>query len=260
MDITTGASAIVTGGASGLGMATARALAAAGARVVIVDLPGSEGADAAASLGADHRFAPADVTDPAAVQGAVAVASQLGPLRVVVHCAGIAPAAKVLGRHGAAVIDEFERVVRVDLLGTFTVLRTAAAAMAETERLAGADAGDGARGVIVTTASVAAFDGQIGQAAYAAAKGGVHAMTLPIARELAEHGIRVVSIAPGIMATPLLEGLPIAAQESLAAQVPHPARPGKPEEFAALVRHIVDNDYLNGTTIRLDGALRMGSR
>ena len=253
MDLT-GASALVTGGASGLGLATARRLAAAGAAVTIVDLPGSTGAEVAAELGGS--FAAADVTDPAQVAAAVETAAAAGPLRVVVNCAGIAPPAKVLDRDGAPTpLDGFERIVRVNLIGTYNVLSQAAAAMARTE-----PSGDGGRGVIVNTASVAAFDGQIGQPAYAASKGGVHAMTLPVARELARYGIRVVTIAPGIMETPMLMGLPQAAQDSLGQQVPYPQRLGKPDEYARLVEAIVDNGYLNGETIRLDGAIRMAPK
>lgn len=253
MDIT-GASALVTGGASGLGLATARELAARGAHVVIVDLPSSAGAGVAAELGG--TFAPADVTDPAQVAAAVAAAGEHGPLRVVVNCAGIAPPAKVLDRDGAPTdLAHFEKIVRINLIGTYNVIAQASAAIAKTEPV-----GDGDRGVIVNTASVAAFDGQIGQPAYAASKGGVHAMTLPIARELARHRIRVCTIAPGIMETPMLAGLPEAAQASLGEQVPYPPRLGRPTEYGSLVLHIVDNGYLNGETIRLDGAIRMAPK
>ena len=253
MDLT-GAAALVTGGASGLGLATARRLTAAGATVTIVDLPTSAGADIAAELGG--AFAPADVTDPQQVAAAVEVAAASGPLRVVVNCAGIAPPAKVLDREGNPTpLDAFERIVRVNLVGTYNVISQASAVMAKTEA---ADGGE--RGVIVSTASVAAFDGQIGQPAYSASKGGVHAMTLPIARELARYGIRVVTIAPGIMETPMLMGLPQAAQDSLGQQVPYPQRLGKPDEYARLVMSIVDNGYLNGETIRLDGAIRMAPK
>ncbi len=249
-----GASALVTGGASGLGLATARRLAAAGAVVTIVDLPSSPGAAVAAELGGS--FAPADVTDPAAVADAVAQASAAGPLRVVVNCAGIAPPAKVLDREGVpSPLADFERVVRVNLVGTYNVVAQASAAIAKTEPTEGGD-----RGVIVNTASVAAFDGQIGQPAYAASKGAVHAMTLPLARELARYGIRVVTIAPGIMETPMLAGLPETAQESLGQQVPYPQRLGRPDEYARMVMAIVDNGYLNGETIRLDGAIRMAPK
>lgn len=259
MDIT-GASAIVTGGASGLGYATAIRLAGAGARVVIVDLPGTAGAERADELGGFATFVPADVTDGPQVQAAVDAAVERGPLRVVVNCAGIAPPAKVLGRDGPADLAAFERVIRINLVGTFNVIRLAADAMQHNDP-AGDEHGAGAdRGVIVNTASVAAFDGQVGQPAYAASKGGVHAMTLPIARELARFGIRVVTIAPGIMETPMLAGLPEAAQRSLGQQVPHPARLGRPDEYAGLVLHIVENGYLNGETIRLDGAIRMAPK
>lgn len=251
----TGTVALVTGGASGLGRASAQRLAAAGAHVTIVDLPGSPGADVAGELGGS--FAPADVTDPEQVRDAVALAAAHGPLRVVVTCAGIAPPGKVLDREGEpTAIAAFERIVRVNLVGTYAVIAHAAAAMARTDP----DPDSGDRGVIVTTASVAAFDGQIGQPAYAASKGGVHAMTLPIARELARHAIRVVTIAPGIMETPMLAGLPEAAQHSLGQQVPYPPRLGRPDEYASLVTSIVENGYLNGETIRLDGAIRMAPR
>lgn len=253
MDIV-GASALVTGGASGLGLATARRLAAAGSHVVIVDLPSSPGAERAADL--DATFVPADVTDPDQIALAVAAAAEHGALRVVVNCAGIAPPAKVLDREGAPTdLGHFERIVRINLIGTYNVISQASAIMART---APTDGGD--RGVIVNTASVAAFDGQIGQPAYAASKGGVHAMTLPIARELARYGIRVCTIAPGIMETPMLAGLPEAAQQSLGQQVPYPARLGRPDEYAALVMSIVENGYLNGETIRLDGAIRMAPK
>ena len=250
----THASALVTGGASGLGLATAKRLAAAGAAVTIVDLPSSPGADVAAGLGG--TFAAADVTDPDQVAAAVRTASEAAPLRVVVNCAGIAPPAKVLERDGAPTpLDAFERIIRINLIGTYNVIAQASAVIAKTEPTASGD-----RGVIVGTASVAAFDGQIGQPAYAASKGGVHAMTLPIARELARYGIRVCTIAPGIMETPMLAGLPQAAQDSLGQQVPYPQRLGRPDEYAAMVMSIVDNGYLNGETIRLDGAIRMAPR
>lgn len=253
MDIS-GAAALVTGGASGLGLATARRLTAAGAHVTIVDLPSSPGEAVAAELGG--TFAPADVTDAEQIAAAASRAAEAGPLRVVVNCAGIAPPAKVLDRDGApSSLADYERVIRVNLLGTYNVIAQASAVMAKTEATDGGD-----RGVIVNTASVAAFDGQIGQPAYAASKGGVHAMTLPIARELARYGIRVVTIAPGIMETPMLKGLPQAAQDSLGQQVPYPSRLGAPDEYARLVLAIVDNGYLNGETIRLDGAIRMAPK
>lgn len=249
-----GSGALITGGASGLGLATARALATAGAHVTLLDLPSSAGAEMAAEVGGS--FAPGDVTSPEDAASAVAAANEEAPLRIVVNCAGIAPPAKVLDREGApAVLADFERVVRINLIGTFNVTSQAAAVIAKNDAT---DSGD--RGVIVNTASVAAFDGQIGQPAYSASKGGVHAMTLPIARELARYGIRVCTIAPGIMETPMLAGLPEAAQASLGQQVPYPARLGKPAEYAALVQSIVANDYLNGETIRLDGAIRMAPK
>ncbi len=246
-----GSVALVTGGASGLGLATTRALVDAGARVVVVDLPGQ--AAAVADLGPSVTFAAADVTDEEQVAAAVAAATDLGPLRAVVLCAGVAPAARVVGRDGPHPLDLFERTVRVNLLGTFAVLRLAATAMAATAPV------DGERGVVVMTSSVAAFDGQVGQAAYAASKGAVAAMTLPVARELAAHAVRVVSVAPGVFETPLVAGLRDDVRASLGSQVPHPSRLGRPEEFAALVLHVVANPYLNGEVVRLDGALRMGA-
>ncbi|MGX1696116.1 SDR family NAD(P)-dependent oxidoreductase [Microbacterium keratanolyticum] len=249
-----GSGALITGGASGLGLATARRLAAAGAHITIVDLPSSSGADIAAELGG--VFVPADVTSADEVHAAVAAAQAAAPLRIVVNCAGIAPPAKVLDREGnPAVLADFERIVRINLVGTFNVTSQSAAIIAKNDPDATGD-----RGVIVSTASVAAFDGQIGQPAYSASKGGVHAMTLPIARELARYAIRVCTIAPGIMETPMLKGLPQAAQDSLGEQVPYPSRLGKPEEYAALVQSIVENGYLNGETIRLDGAIRMAPK
>jgi NAD(P)-dependent dehydrogenase (short-subunit alcohol dehydrogenase family) len=253
MDVS-GAAALVTGGASGLGRATAEGLVARGARVVLVDLPTSPGAETAAALGSAATFVPTDVTDGDAVQEAVDTASAMGPLRVAVNCAGVGTPGRVLSRGGPHDLDQFAFVVRVNLIGTFNVIRLAAAAMAQTEPV------DGERGVIVNTASVAAFDGQIGQAAYAASKGGVVGMTLPIARDLADKLIRVVTIAPGLFSTPMLHGLPEEAKASLAASVPMPARLGEPAEYAALVGHIVENQMLNGEVIRLDGSLRMAPR
>ncbi|WEG08312.1 SDR family NAD(P)-dependent oxidoreductase [Microbacterium horticulturae] len=248
------AAALVTGGASGLGLATARALAAQGAKVTIVDLPTSAGAEIAAEL--EGTFAAADVTDPEQVANAVTVAADAAPLRVVVNCAGIAPPAKVLDRDGnPSPLSAFAKVIQVNLIGTYNVISQAAASLTKNDPT---ESGD--RGVIINTASVAAFEGQIGQPAYSASKGGVHAMTLPIARELARYGVRVCTIAPGIMETPMLAGLPQAAQDSLGEQVPYPARLGTPAEYAKLALAIIDNGYLNGETIRLDGAIRMAPR
>jgi NAD(P)-dependent dehydrogenase (short-subunit alcohol dehydrogenase family) len=249
-----GSVALVTGGASGLGKATAEALVDAGAVVVLVDLPSSEGEAVAEGLPGDARFAAADVTSPDEVARAVDLAAGLGPLRVTVNCAGVGWPGRVVGREGPLPLDQFVNVVQVNLVGTFNVLRLAAAAMAETEPM-GEE-----RGVIVNTASAAAFDGQVGQAAYSASKGGVAAMTLPIARDLASRLIRCVTIAPGLFDTPMLALLPEEQRAALGAQVPHPRRLGQPTEYAALVRHIVENPMLNGETIRLDGAIRMAPR
>ena len=261
-----GTVALITGGASGLGAATARRLYDAGASVVLVDLPGAAGESLAAELNmmegaAGNRavFVPADVTNEEQVQAAVDAAAELGPLRIVVNCAGIGTPGKVLGRDGVLPLEAFNRVIQVNLVGTFNVIRLAAAAMAATEPAA-TELGGPERGVIINTASVAAFDGQIGQPAYAASKGAVAAMTLPIARELARSLIRVVTIAPGIFETPMMAGLPQEAQDSLGHQVPHPSRLGRPAEYANLAAHIVDNAMLNGETIRLDGAIRMGPK
>jgi NAD(P)-dependent dehydrogenase (short-subunit alcohol dehydrogenase family) len=256
-----GASAIVTGGASGLGRATARALVDGGASVVLVDLPGPRGDEAAAELGDRARFVAADVANEAEVQAAVEAASALGPLRVAVNCAGIVTANRTVGRDGPAPLDAFERTIRVNLIGTFNVTRLAAAAMAATEPVSASLPGGGPitseRGVIVNTASVAAFDGQVGQAAYSASKAAVAGMTLPIARDLSKLLIRVMTIAPGIFETPMMAGMTDEVRSSLEAQVPHPSRMGHPTEYAALVRSIVANPMLNGETIRLDGAIRM---
>ncbi len=248
------ASAIVTGGASGLGLATVRELHAQGAKVVIVDLPSSDGATIAKELGEGAAFAAADVTDESAVAAALDVAESLAPLRIAVNCAGIGNAIKTVGKKGAFPLADFTKVINVNLVGTFNVIRLAAERMAATEPV-GEE-----RGVIVNTASVAAYDGQIGQAAYSASKGGIVGMTLPVARDLASFKIRVVTIAPGLFRTPLFETLPEEALQSLGAQVPHPSRLGRPTEFAALARHIVENPMLNGETIRLDGAIRMAPR
>ncbi|EIV91567.1 3-hydroxyacyl-CoA dehydrogenase [Frankia sp. QA3] len=249
-----GSIALVTGGASGLGLATARRLLAAGARVVLLDLPSSAGEAVAKELGDDARFVAADVTSPEEVGVALDAAEALGPLRAVVNCAGTGNAIRVLGRGGVFPLEAFTKVVHVNLVGTFNVIRLAA------ERIATVEPVDGDRGVIVNTASVAAFEGQIGQAAYSASKGGVAAMTLPIARDLADRAIRVVTIAPGLFETPMLGGLSEQARESLGRQVPHPSRLGDPDEYAALVEHVVANPMLNGEVIRLDGAIRMSPR
>ncbi|HEX5497228.1 MAG TPA: 3-hydroxyacyl-CoA dehydrogenase [Mycobacteriales bacterium] len=246
--------AVVTGGASGLGFATARRLLDQGARVVLLDLPSSPGDKSAAELGERAVFAAGDVTAEGDVAAALDVATGLGELRVLVNCAGIGTPGRVLGKKGPLPLAEFARVVTVNLIGTFNVTRLAA------ERMATNEPRDGDRGVVVCTASVAAFDGQIGQAAYSASKGGVVGMTLTLARDLASRQIRVMTIAPGLFQTPMLAGLPTDAQASLGAQVPHPSRLGQPEEYAALALHIVDNPMLNGETIRLDGAIRMAPR
>jgi NAD(P)-dependent dehydrogenase (short-subunit alcohol dehydrogenase family) len=249
-----GAVALVTGGASGLGSATAERLLADGAQVVLVDLASSAGAEMAERLGRDAEFVAADVREPGGVAAAVAAARERGPLRVAVCCAGVGDPARTLGRQGPLDLGRFARVVEINLVGTFNVVRLAAEAMATTDPV------DGERGVIACTASVAAFDGQVGQAAYSASKAGVAGMTLPIARDLARCLIRVVTIAPGMFATPILHGLSAQARASLEAQVPHPARLGEPREFADLVAHVVANPMLNGETIRLDGAIRMAPR
>ncbi|AMB59332.1 SDR family NAD(P)-dependent oxidoreductase [Microterricola viridarii] len=251
-----GAAALVTGGASGLGLATATALHDAGAAVVLFDLPGAPGDQIVEALGGRARFVAGDVTNAADVQAAVDAANGLGPLRIVVNCAGIVSGARTVGRDGPQPLEDFERVIRVNLTGTFNVIRLAAAAMQANE-----PAGETPeRGVIVNTASVAAFDGQIGQAAYSASKGAVAAMTLPLAREFAQTLIRVMTIAPGTFDTPMLRQLSDELRASLGAQVPHPARLGDPAEYAALVCHIVENPMLNGEVIRLDGAIRMQPR
>jgi NAD(P)-dependent dehydrogenase (short-subunit alcohol dehydrogenase family) len=250
-----GHAALISGGASGLGRATAAALAAAGAKVALLDIDGKAAEAAAKPLGG-LGFA-CDVTKAEATERAVAAArEQHGAARSVVSCAGIGRAGRIIDRDGKAMaLDQFRQVIEVNLIGSFNLLRLAAANMASLDPLA-----DGERGLIVLTASIAAYDGQIGQAAYSASKGGVVGLTLPAARELARYGIRVVAIAPGVFATPMLTGLPQAAQESLAANVPFPQRLGLPDEYASLVMHICANRMLNGEVIRLDGALRMSPR
>lgn len=249
-----GSVALVTGGASGLGLATVRKLVDSGAKAVILDLPSSQGKQVAEELGGSATFVAADVTDEAQVAAAVETAAGLGALRIVVNCAGIGNAHRTVNKNGPFPLDAFSKVIQVNLIGTFNVIRLAAAAIVKTEPV------DGERGVIVNTASVAAFDGQIGQAAYSASKGGIVGMTLPIARDLASMLVRVLTIAPGLFETPLLGGLPDEAKKSLGAQVPHPSRLGQPPEYAALAAHIVENPMLNGEVIRLDGAIRMAPR
>lgn len=247
---------LVTGGSSGLGAACARRLAGAGANVVLADVNSEVGAALAADLGDQARFVETDVTVEAPVQAAINTAvEQFGGLHGAINCAGVAIATKVVSSRGPHDLELFNRVIAVNLSGTFNIIRLAAAVMAGQEPLA-----NGERGVIINTASVAAFDGQIGQAAYSASKGGIVALTLPVARELARHGIRVMAIAPGIFDTPMLAGLPEAARQSLAQQVPFPQRLGDPGEFAALAQHIIENEMLNGEVIRLDGAIRMAPR
>jgi NAD(P)-dependent dehydrogenase (short-subunit alcohol dehydrogenase family) len=243
----------VTGGGSGLGAATVRRLAQDGANVLIADVDEEAGESLAADVGDGARFAHADVTDEESTHGALdAALDAFGGLHGLVNCAGIGPAEKVVGKRGIHSLDSFVKALQINLVGTFNPIRLVAPIMMENEPNE-----DGERGVVVNTASVAAFDGQIGQAAYSASKGGVASMTLPVAREMAEHGIRVVTIAPGIFETPMLAALPETAQESLGNQVPFPSRLGRPEEYAALVKHIVENQMLNGEVIRLDGAIRM---
>lgn len=247
---------LITGGGSGLGAGTARLFVESGANVIVADLNTETGQQVAAELGDQARFVQTDVTSAESVQQAVDLALEaFGGLHGAVNCAGIAIAERVVGREAMHDLGRFAKVVEVNLIGTFNVIRLAAAVMTQTEPTAG-----GERGVIVNTASVAAFDGQIGQAAYSASKGGVVSMTLPIARELARFGIRVVTIAPGIFDTPMLAGLPEAARESLAKQVPFPPRLGQSAEYAALVKHIIENEMLNGEVIRLDGGIRMAPR
>ncbi|NNH71535.1 3-hydroxyacyl-CoA dehydrogenase [Nocardia uniformis] len=246
--------AVVTGGASGLGLATVRELHSAGASVVIIDLPSSDGKAVAEELGERVVFAPGDVTSEEDVTAALDAAAKLGTVRIAVNCAGIGNAVRTVSKKGAFPLASFTKVVTVNLIGSFNVIRLAA------ERMAATEEADGERGVIVNTASVAAYDGQIGQAAYSASKGGIVGMTLPVARDLAGYKIRVNTIAPGLFRTPLFSTLSEEAIASLEAQVPHPSRLGDPKEYAALVRHIVENPMLNGETIRLDGAIRMAPR
>lgn len=244
---------LVTGAASGLGAATARAFITGGARVVMADLEGSRGRALCAELGANARFVETDVTSEEAAKAAVQAAlDAFGRLDGLVNCAGVVAGEKVVGKEGPHSLDNFRRVIDINLVGSFNMLRLAAEAMMRNSPNTG-----GERGVIINTASVAAFEGQLGQAAYAASKGGIVAMTLPVARELARSGIRVMTIAPGIMETPMLLGMAPEVQEALGRMVPFPPRLGRPEEFAALAAHIVENGYLNGEVVRLDGAIRM---
>ncbi len=246
--------AIVTGGASGLGEATARRLAQAGAKVAIIDRNSERATTIANDIGG--RAYTLDVTDSVAAEAFFAqIASDMGVARILVNCAGLALAKRIVGREGPHSLEDFAKIMNVNVMGSFNMLRLAAAALTQVEPLA-----DGERGVIVSTASCAAYDGQIGQAAYAASKGAIVALTLPAAREFAQFGIRVLAIAPGLFQTPLVAALPQAAQDSLAVAIPYPARLGRPDEFGHLVLHCVENIYLNGETIRLDGALRMASK
>ena len=246
---------LVTGGGSGLGAATATMLARAGGQVLIADV-NEAGAAVAKSLGAGVRFAKCDVTDEGSMQGAVdACVKEFGAIHGLVNCAGVAPGERVVGRNGPHALASFERAVKINLIGTFNAIRLAAAKMSVQPAFP-----NGERGVIVNTSSVASFEGQIGQAAYAASKAGVNGMTLPVARELAKFGIRVVTIAPGIFDTPMLQGMSEEIRASLGAQIPFPSRLGRPEEYAALVRTILENEVLNGEVIRLDGAIRMAAK
>ncbi len=246
---------VVTGGASGLGAATAKMIVEHGGKVVLVDVNPEAGAKVEAELGANARFVQTDVTSDESARNAFSIAQSMGQLRALVNCAGIAPAEKIVGKEGAHKLESFARTININLVGSFNMIRLAAEIMS-----ASTPDETGERGVIVSTASVAAFDGQMGQAAYAASKGGVVAMTLPIARELARAGIRVMTIAPGIMETPMLMGMPADVQDALGKMVPFPSRMGKPAEYAALVEHIFSNQYLNGEVIRMDGAIRMAAK
>ncbi len=246
--------ALVTGAASGLGRATATSIVERGARVVIVDLPTSAGAEVAAGLGERASFVPADVRSAEQIQAAVEAATAQGTLRAAVTCAGVVNPGRIIGRHGVLGLDAYQLVIDINLVGTFNTLRLAAAAMVDNEPL------DGDRGVVIMTSSVAAFEGQIGQAAYASSKGGVAALTITAARDLADKAIRVMTIAPGVLDTPMMAGLPAETRSVLEAGVPHPSRLGRPEEYALLANQIIEHPYLNGAVVRLDGALRMQPR
>ena len=249
-----GQAAIVTGGASGLGAATARTLAASGAKVAVFDLNEKGAAEVAADI--KGVAVACDVANAKGAEAAIETAATVhGPARILVNCAGVGPAKRIVGRDGPMPLEDYEKVIRINLIGTFNMMRLVAARLQKAEPLA-----EGERGVIVSTASVAAFEGQIGQAAYSSSKGGVAALTMPAAREFAQFGIRVLAIAPGIFGTPMLKALPQETQDSLGASVPFPKRLGEPREFAALVMHCIHNSYLNGEVIRLDGALRMAPR
>jgi NAD(P)-dependent dehydrogenase (short-subunit alcohol dehydrogenase family) len=243
---------IVTGGASGLGGAVSQMIAANGGQVVIADVQADKGESMARELGATARFIRCDVTSERDAQAAVEAASALGPLRGLINCAGVAIGEKTVGKDGPHALPSFARVIGINLIGTFNMIRVAADAMSKLDAT-----GDGERGVLINTASVAAYDGQIGQSAYAASKGGVVGMTLPIARDLARQGIRCVTIAPGLFATPMLLAMPQEVQDALGKQPPYPSRLGRPDEYAALAKHVIENVMLNGETIRLDGAIRL---
>lgn len=244
---------VITGGGSGLGAATASMIVAKGGKVVLADINEAAGTAIAAELGNQARFVQTDVSSESSAKQAFVVAAEMGTLRGLVNCAGIAPAEKVVGREGVHSLESFSRVININLVGSFNMIRLAAEIMSKNEVEA-----TGERGVIISTASIAAYEGQLGQAAYSASKGGIVAMTLPIARELARSGIRVMTIAPGIMETPMLLGMPPHVQEALNNMIPFPSRMGMPAEYASLVEHIFSNPYLNGEVIRLDGAVRMG--
>lgn len=246
---------VVTGGGSGLGAASARMLVDQGGKVVLADVNSVGGESLVSELGDRVRFVNADVTDELSANKVFEAAAQMGTLRGLINCAGVAPAEKVVGREGPHRLESFSRTIAINLIGSFNMIRLAAAMMSESKPTE-----SGERGVLISTASVAAYDGQLGQAAYAASKGGIVSMTLPIARELSRYGIRVMAIAPGIMETPMLLGMPQDVQDALGKTVPFPARMGKPAEFAALVQHILGNEYLNGEVIRLDGSIRMAAK